>query len=533
MKKNLLPLLVLLGLSVAHSQTKFHKYYFYKPSLIFSGSYSFNSFDRSSDNGYFIAGSRNNDGLLIKLDSIGDTLWIKTYRLNFGGTEFTSVKKTADGGSILAGKISTGQTSGQNDMLVVKTNSLGDTLWSKTYGMPTNIEEANNIIPTIDKGYMVVGTASIYFGNQNIYLVKIDSLGNLQWSKDYTTTFTSNFGASDIVQLKDGSFIVVGTNVSINGEYIVMLRTTSQGNIVWVKFIYPNSYGAAYAIDTTGNDFIVACGVAVTSPPSPKVPYPVGLLLKIDTMGSVVWWRAFADGFDAIRTTKDKGFILSNGSYSKVIKTDSLGFPIWATQLTDYSGISPCIMETKDGGYATLGNGPIGNPGAALIFSKLDYSGNTPCSNSISSQLDTMLQILQYNFTITASAYGTSLSAFPSVNKNYFYYSDTACVPSIAQSTIELYDKTGLNIFPNPFSTSTTLQSSVSLQNATLSVYNTMGQEVKQLTNISGQSITLQRGNLPSGIYFIRLTIPSPAGGGTQGGGTEVIATHKLIITDN
>jgi hypothetical protein len=55
---------------------------------------------------------------------------------------------------------------------------------------------------------------------------------------------------------------------------------------------------------------------------------------------------------------------------------------------------------------------------------------------------------------------------------------------------------------------------------------------VKQIKNISSQSITLQRDNLPSGLYFIRLTIPSTNGGGTQGGGDDV-ATSKLIISDN
>ncbi|MBI4931356.1 MAG: T9SS type A sorting domain-containing protein [Bacteroidetes bacterium] len=94
-------------------------------------------------------------------------------------------------------------------------------------------------------------------------------------------------------------------------------------------------------------------------------------------------------------------------------------------------------------------------------------------------------------------------------------------------------------LFPNPFSSQTTLHTDNYLTNATLTVYNSFGQVVKQIKNINGQTVTLTRDNLPSGLYFIRLSInPSSSGGGTQacpnrsigGGGYEVIATDKLII---
>jgi len=88
-------------------------------------------------------------------------------------------------------------------------------------------------------------------------------------------------------------------------------------------------------------------------------------------------------------------------------------------------------------------------------------------------------------------------------------------------------------VSPNPFCSQTVLQSDNPFHNATLTVYNCFGQQVKQINNINGQSVTLMRDNLPSGLYFIALSLnPSPSGGGTQGGGVEVIATGKIIITD-
>ncbi len=78
-----------------------------------------------------------------------------------------------------------------------------------------------------------------------------------------------------------------------------------------------------------------------------------------------------------------------------------------------------------------------------------------------------------------------------------------------------------IKIYPNPFSSSTTLRTNNFVHNATLTVYNLYGQQVKQIKNISGQTITLQRDNLPSGLYLIRLTQDN-----------KVITADKLVITD-
>ncbi|MES2397313.1 MAG: T9SS type A sorting domain-containing protein, partial [Bacteroidota bacterium] len=78
-----------------------------------------------------------------------------------------------------------------------------------------------------------------------------------------------------------------------------------------------------------------------------------------------------------------------------------------------------------------------------------------------------------------------------------------------------------LFVFPNPFSFSTTLTTNDIFKNAILTVYNSFGQQVKQIKNISGQTFTLYRDNFPSGLYYIRLIRNN-----------KLIMTDKLIITD-
>jgi hypothetical protein len=81
--------------------------------------------------------------------------------------------------------------------------------------------------------------------------------------------------------------------------------------------------------------------------------------------------------------------------------------------------------------------------------------------------------------------------------------------------------KPGIKVYPNPFSNSTTLHTDNLLKNATLVVYNSFGQIVKQIKNISGQTVTLFRDHLPGGVYFLRLTQDN-----------KLIATGKLVIAD-
>ena len=100
--------------------------------------------------------------------------------------------------------------------------------------------------------------------------------------------------------------------------------------------------------------------------------------------------------------------------------------------------------------------------------------------------------------------------------------SDTACsfiyIMSIAG--IQHYDNFK-SISPNPFSLTATLQSNHIFKNAILKLYNAKGQQVKLIRNISGQTITLFRDQLPSGLYYTQLTENN-----------MIYITDKIIISD-
>lgn len=108
--------------------------------------------------------------------------------------------------------------------------------------------------------------------------------------------------------------------------------------------------------------------------------------------------------------------------------------------------------------------------------------------------------------------------------KDYAYESTpNACIQSgqTILGTTETANKTNFSVIPNPFISSTTIQTIGNLKNATLTIYNSYGQTLKQVKNISGQTVFLSRDNLPSGLYFIRLTEEN-----------KIIAVEKILITD-
>lgn len=112
-----------------------------------------------------------------------DSLWSRTY----GGDEdevAADVIQTSDGGFLLTGyTFSFG--SDPEDLWVVKTDSNGDSIWSKTYGGEEH-EAGSAIISTSDGGYAIAGhTMSNSAGLWDLWLLKIDSLGDSIWSVRY------------------------------------------------------------------------------------------------------------------------------------------------------------------------------------------------------------------------------------------------------------------------------------------------------------------------------------------------------------
>jgi hypothetical protein len=188
---------------------------------------------KSGDGGYVICGDTDSigagdfDALLIKTDAQGNTLWVRTY----GGTSLDTgsmVVKADNGGYALAGSCSTPESKG-TDIYVVKTDISGNTEWVKNYGGP-GIDQGITIINSGDGGFLVGSNSESYSGgSSDIYIMKINSSGDVVWGRNYGTRRDEYIG--NIVVTKDKSIAAAGwSGLNENGNYgIYFFKTKGNG----------------------------------------------------------------------------------------------------------------------------------------------------------------------------------------------------------------------------------------------------------------------------------------------------------------
>ena len=194
------------------------------------------SVKQTSDGGYillgetFSFGAGSSDYYLIKTDATGNITWTKTY----GGAavdEGSYVQLTSDGGYIVIGD-SESYGAGDADIYVVKTNATGDSLWSKTYGGPLK-DVGKTIEPTSSGGYIIAGVnRSVGIGFlPDVWILNINSIGDTIWTKTYGGA--NHEHGYDAKQTADGGYIVVshGNIVPGNKEDVYLLKLDSLGNM--------------------------------------------------------------------------------------------------------------------------------------------------------------------------------------------------------------------------------------------------------------------------------------------------------------
>lgn len=128
--------------------------------------------------------------LLIILFSVPVRASTTAWSRNYGGTDYdqaTSVVEASDGGFAIAGYTKS-FGAGDDDFWLIKTDSLGNLEWNQTSG-GTSRDRANSLVQTFDGGYALAGnTASFGDGGTDFWLVKTDAQGNMEWNQKYGGT---------------------------------------------------------------------------------------------------------------------------------------------------------------------------------------------------------------------------------------------------------------------------------------------------------------------------------------------------------
>ena len=257
--------------------------------------------------------------------------WWRTY----GGTSGDlgkSVQLTSDGGYIVVGYTGS-YGAGNGDVYLVKTDSSGDTLWTRTYGGTDN-DWGNSVQQTSDGGYIIAGnTWSFGAGDFDVYLVKTNASGDTLWTRTYGGTAT-DWGFS-VQQTSDGGYIIAGYTVSFGaGSYdVYLIRTNASGDALWTRTYGGGNYDRGHSVQQTSDGGYIIAGETYSFGAGDYDIY----LVKTDISGDTLWTRTYGetdyDGGYSVQQTSDSGYIIAGytgsfgaGSYDVyLIKTDANG----------------------------------------------------------------------------------------------------------------------------------------------------------------------------------------------------------------
>jgi len=246
------------------------------------------SVQQTTDGGYIITGGIGDyyysDVWLIKTDSDGNEIWNRT----FGGKDVDygiSVQQTTDGGYIITGDTYS-YGAGSNDVWLIKTDSDSNEIWNRTFGGP-NSDLGISVQQTIDEGYIITGYTELYSipGWGDVWLIKTDSNGNKMWDKTYGIIHVS-FGNS-VKQTTDGGYIIAGFVWTFGIGYtdVWLIKTNSNGNMVWNKKLGGANSELGWCVQQTTDNGYILTGYTWS--------YGAGegdvWLVKTDKDGNIAW----------------------------------------------------------------------------------------------------------------------------------------------------------------------------------------------------------------------------------------------------
>ncbi len=325
------------------------------------------SVQQTSDGGYVVVGYKETFGsqgyevLMIKADSAGNEQWSKT----FGGSNTDrgySVRQTSDGGYIIVGETRS-YGAGDSDVWLIKTDSDGNQLWYRTFG--GSLEDyARSVQQTSDGGYVIAGyTKSYGAGKYDVWLIKTDANGDLQWSRTFGGS-SWDYGQS-VQQTSDGGYIIAGKTDSYGAgsNDVWLIKTDSSGNEQWNKTFGSSNSEDGWSVQQASDGGYIIAGQTL---PSGATSWDAWLI-KTDSSGNEQWNKTFGGSRSeiarSVQQTSDGGYIIAGqtGSYGLdndiwLIKTDANGDEQWSRPFGGSSydwGYS--VQQTSDGGYIISG----------------------------------------------------------------------------------------------------------------------------------------------------------------------------------
>lgn len=248
--------------------------------------------------------------------------WAKSYG-GYNSDHAYSIQQTTDEGYIVVGH--TGSFgSGALDIWILKLNTYGNIIWEKTYGGVNN-DYGRSIQQTADGGYIVAGYTAPSIGeNFDLLVLKLDGNGDLSWQKTYGGSGSDI--ARSIQQTLDGGYILASYSDSFgdNTTDLWILKLDQNGNVTWEKTYGASETDIVRSIQQTSDEGYILAG---------RTQFVSGnnadaWVLKLDSIGDISWQKTYGgndfDGATFIQQTSDDGYILAVNTSSYGVRDSDM-----------------------------------------------------------------------------------------------------------------------------------------------------------------------------------------------------------------
>jgi len=279
---------------------------------------SVESFQQTADTGYIIAGNTRSNVFVLKTGPTGSEQWNWTFGRALTNDRVKFLLQTSDGGYLIAGSTSACRLHDCPDVWLIKMSPQGQEQWNLTLG-GTGDEEMAFVQQTADEGYegyILIGNTDSYgAGSSDIWFVKVDSNGNMQWNNTFGGIGQDK--AYSVCQVP-GGYIIAGSTKTYGAVYFDywLVKTDTMGEELWNNaFRGIIWYDNAHSIQQTRDGGYIIAGMTQSG-----VNHNDLLLVKTDSNGKEQWYRTFggvgAEFNPSVGLSPDGGYILGGGTFS-------------------------------------------------------------------------------------------------------------------------------------------------------------------------------------------------------------------------
>lgn len=387
-------------------------------------SYRIDSIRQTHDGGYIIAGDKDSDIWLIKLQKIkavpcSSFTYIPAYpgidqSIKFDASASYDPRENitnyfwdfGDGNTINTSEEIIMHSYASKDNYIVNLTVIGNNdtinstykeirvqqipqpqeIWNKTFA-GHGYERAYSIRQTSDGGYIIAGeTLTFGMTNCGVLLVKTDAYGNMQWNKTFQRT--EHHGGYYVDQTRDEGYIIAASTRSYDSidSDLWLIKTDPTGNKQWDRTFGGTCNDEVRSMQQTSDGGYILAGETYSDTRGFDI-----WLIKIDSTGNKQWDRTFGginfDSVNSMEQTSDGGYIIAGKKGSIfgdgkcnfwLIKTDPAGNEQWnSTYSKQRINEAESVQQTLDGGYIIAGYTRLYDTGKSdILLVKTSSNGN-------------------------------------------------------------------------------------------------------------------------------------------------------------